>query len=85
MDRQVTPPKRVTSFIRVSPTSCEQALSQATEKKITQPQSLSFSSFCPQGPLAPGDEKERRRWGEGLFPKRKSVCTFFIAPVGRSQ
>ena len=85
MDRQVTPPKRITSPTRVPPTSCEQTLSQATEKK-TQPQSLSFSSFCPQGPLAPGDEKKRRRQqGEGLFPKRKSVCTFFIAPVGRSQ
>ena len=50
------------------------------QKKNTQTQSLSFSSFRPQGPFAPGDEKKRRWRGEGLFPQKKiSMYLFYCA------
>ena len=64
MDRQVTPHKRETSPTRVPPTSCEQALSQATELKYPTsiPKFLFFLSqglSCPEG--QEGEEATRRR------------------------
>ena len=83
MGRQVTPPKRVTSPTMVPPTPCGQALSQATEKKPTSiPKFLFFSS---PGPSCSGGREEEEATGRRPFPKTKSVCTFFIVPVGRSQ
>ena len=82
MDRQVTPHKRVTSPTRVPPTSCVQALSQATELKYPTsiPKFLFFSS--------PGPSCSRGQEGEEVTGRRpfsqKKISRYLFYCTSRS-